>query len=293
MYDVIIIGKGPAGIQAALYTARANLNTLVLGKESALGKTTRIDNYFGRKSTSGAELLETGLKQIQSVGAEFKEESVINLTKKNFFKVTTDRNKYEGKAVIIATGQPSKKISIKNIEKFEGMGVHYCTTCDGFFYRDAKIGMLGYTDYVVEETKEMLTFTRDVTILTHGKELDMKEISKKFIKENNIPIINKKITSFEGSKAMEALQFEDGSTEKFDGIFVAYGSASSVDFARKLGILIKDNALDVDSQQKTSIDGLFAAGDCTGGFKQISTAVGEGAIAGKSAIEYIKGKKDN
>ncbi|WP_213818167.1 NAD(P)/FAD-dependent oxidoreductase [Garciella nitratireducens] len=293
MYDVIIIGKGPAGIQAALYTARANLNTLILGKESPLRKSAKIDNYFGQKSISGTKLLETGLQQIQSVGAKCKEELVLNLTKeKNLFKIITDQNKYESKSVIIATGQPSQKIFIKNMERFEGMGIHYCTTCDGFFYRDAKIGMLGYTDYVIEETKEMLTFTKNIVLLTHGKELTINENARNFIKEKSIPVITKKILSFQGTNALETVQFEDGSIEKFDGIFIAYGSASSVDFARKLGVAIKDNTLDVDKYQKTNIDGLFAAGDCTGGFKQISTAVGEGALAAKSAIEYIKNKKD-
>lgn len=288
MYDVTIIGKGPAGLQAALYTARANLKTLILGKGSPLEKTGRIDNYFGTQSVSGPELLEAGVKQAKSVGVELKEELVVHLAQNEYFEIATEENKYASKAVIIATGQPSKKIPIKNIEKFEGMGIHYCTTCDGFFYRDAKIGMLGYTDFVVEETKEMLAFTKDLRIFTNGNELEMTENNRKFIEENDIPVYTQKITSFEGSNAVESIHFEDDSEEKVDGVFVAYGTASSVDFARKLGVLIKDNSLEVNDEQKTNINGLFAAGDCTGGFKQVATAVGEGALAGRSVISYVK-----
>jgi thioredoxin reductase (NADPH) len=292
MYDVIIIGKGPAGLQAALYTARAKLKSLVLGRESVLEKSDRIDNYCCAESQSGEELLAIGVRQAKSVGAEFKEEMVVGITKNNVFEVITDNNIYKSKSVIIATGQPTKKVPIENVDQLEGKGIHYCSTCDGFFYEDMKIGILGFTDYAIQELKEMQEYTKNITLYTNAQDMKMNTISKKYLKEKDISINSKKIQSFEGSHAIEKILFEDKSEEIIDGVFIAYGTASSVDFARKLGVMIQKNTIQVDSQQKTNIDGLFAAGDCTGGFKQISTAVGQGAHAGKSAIEYIKNLKE-
>ena len=287
MYDVIIIGKGPAGIQAGLYTARAKLKTLILGKDSVLLKSKKVDNYCCTESQSGDELLNKGVQQVKSFGAEVKEELVVGITKNNYFEVTTERDLYQSKAIIIASGQPAKRIPIDNIQRFEGMGVHYCSTCDGFFYDSAKVGILGYTDYAIQELREMQEYTKDLILLTNGKELDLSDRSRAFLEKSGVPIITKKISSFEGVQALEHIKFEDGSMEDIQGVFFAYGTASSLDFARKLGIMINSNVISTDKDQRTNIPGLFAAGDCTGGFKQISTAVGQGALAGKSAIEYI------
>lgn len=292
MYDVIIIGKGPAGLQAALYTARAKLKTLVIGKDSVIEKSTRIDNYCCAPSQTGEELIAIGVQQGKAVGVEFKKEIAVSIRKNSTFEVITDNNTYKSKAVIIATGQPSKKIPIKNINYLEGKGIHYCSTCDGFFYEGLKVGIIGYTDYAIQELKEMQNYTNNITLYTNNQELDINTINQKFLKEQNIPIITKKIYSFEGEQMIKKISFDDQSEENVDGVFIAYGTASSVDFARKLGIMIQDNAIQVDDNQKTNIDGLYAAGDCTGGFKQISTAVGQGALAGKSAIEYIKNLKE-
>jgi thioredoxin reductase (NADPH) len=293
MYDVIIIGKGPAGLQAALYTARANLKTLLLGKVSVLSKSKRIDNYCCTEGKSGDELLATGESQAKAVGAEFKEEVVLSISKEEHFKVTTNEDLYEGKSIIIATGQPYKKIPIKNIDKFEGKGVHYCSTCDGFFYGDMKIGVLGYTDFAINEVKELLAFTKDITLFTNGKDLSITKENKEFLNENNIQVKNDLITSFEGEQFLERIVFKETSQEKLDGVFIAYGSASSLDFARKMGLIIEKNSLKADEKQKTNVEGLFAAGDCTGGFKQISTAVGQGALAGQSAISYVRNLQES
>src|SRR5690554_2615845 len=206
MYDVIIIGKGPAGLQATLYTARAKLKSLVLGRESVLEKSTRIDNYCCAESQSGEELLAIGVQQAKSVGAEFKEEMVVSITKNDdIFKVITDNNTYKSKVVIIATGQPAKKVPIENIEPFEGRGIHYCSTCDGFFYEDMKIGILGFTDYAIQELKEMQEYTKNITLYTNAQDMKMNTISKKYLKEKDISINSKKIQSFEGSHAIEKI----------------------------------------------------------------------------------------
>jgi len=288
MYDVIIIGKGPAGISASLYTVRANLKTLVIGKgDSALKKAERIENYYGfSEAISGERLLAEGEKQAARLGVEIIESEVISIEKNEFFEVLTSDDRYMAKAVLIATGQPQKKLRIENLEAFEGRGVSYCTTCDGFFYNNLKVGVVGSGDYVVHEAMELLAFTKDITIYTNGNEL---QVSEKFVEAaKRFRISKKPIYKIDGSEFLQKIFFKDGTSEDIDGLFIAYESPSSVDFARKLGIIVEGNAIVVDKNQQTNLEGLFAAGDCTGGFKQIATAVGQGALAGRKMIEYVR-----
>ena len=136
MYDVIIIGAGPAGISASLYTQRANLNTLVLYKKdnTSLIKTSKIENYYGfEKGIDGRKIYENGIKQAQNIGVKLLEEEVIKISKENNFKIETLNNSFESKAVIIATGISKNKPKIEGIDKFEGKGISYCAICDGFF----------------------------------------------------------------------------------------------------------------------------------------------------------------
>lgn len=291
MFDAIIIGKGPAGLSAAIYTVRAGLRTLVLGQDkSVLKKADRVENYFGfAEPVSGKYLLEQGEQQALNLGVKFEHSEVVALEKGEFFEVYTTDNNYSGKAVLLATGQQIARVRIKGISEFEGNGVSYCTTCDGFFYRGLKVGVLGYKDFAIHEAMELEPLTGDITIYTNGREL---ELSEKFKNVAARYKVNKDIISaIDGKEAVESLVFENGSSEKLDGLFVAYDSASSIDFARKLGVITKGNSIAVDEKQRTNLSGLFAAGDCTGGLKQVSTAVGQGALAAKQIIEYVRSLK--
>jgi thioredoxin reductase (NADPH) len=288
MYDVVIIGNGPAGVSASLYTSRANLKTLIISKnDSLLQKTDKIENYYGfALPISGKDLLFQGQKQAERLGVEFIEEEVVSIEKNDTFEVRTTNSSYLAKSVLLSTGQRQKKINIENLQIFEGKGISYCTTCDGFFYKGRKVGVLGYKDFVIHEAIELLTFTKDIIIFTNGMDL---EISEKYKNElEKFKIITKPVKKIDGDEAINKIIFADDSIEPIDGLFIAYESASSIDFARKLGVLIDGNSVVVDNGQKTNLDGLFAAGDCTGGFKQISVAVGQGAIAGSNIIKYIK-----
>lgn len=287
MYDVIIIGKGPAGLSASLYTARGGLKTLVIGKESVLTKGKKIENYCCSEPMSGEELIQRGIEQAKSFNVEIVEEEVVDIRKDNSFTVQTRDNTYEGKAIIIATGKVRKSIPIEGLKKFEGKGVHYCVTCDGFFYSGMKVGILGFKDYAVHELKEMAGITEDLTLYTNGNSLDADGENRKYIEEKGIRVCEKAIKALEGSRVLERLVFESGEREEINGLFVAYGSASSVDFARKLGILLDRDNIIVDKDQKTNVEGVFAAGDCTGGLTQVATAVGQGAIAGQKAKAYV------
>lgn len=288
MHDVIIIGKGPAGMSAALYTVRANLKTLIVGRnDSRLLKADRIDNYFGfSKTISGAELLKEGEAQVLRLGAEIAEEEVMSLGRDGPFIVETEKRKYEAKALLLATGQPQNPVKVENLAAFEGRGISYCVTCDGFFYNNLKVGVLGFKDYAVHEAIELLNYTKDITIYTNGQPPELSEKYQDEVVRFNVNV--KQIKKLEGGESLQRVHFADGTSEELEGLFVAYESASSTDFARKLGILTEGTAVTVDGRQRTNIEGLFAAGDCTGGLKQISTAVGQGAVAGKAMVDYVK-----
>lgn len=288
MFDVIIIGKGPAGISASLYTVRAGLKTLVIGQDnSALKKADRIENYFGfSEPVSGQYLLEQGIKQAQRLGVKLSDNEVVAIEKGEYFDIyTTDQN-YSCKAVLLATGQQMVKVKIERLAEFEGNGVSYCTTCDGFFYRGLKVGLVGYKDYVIHEAMELEPLTKNITIYTNGNQLELTEKYKKLA--SHFLVNNKPIKGIDGKEVIESISFQDGTKESIDGLFIAFDSASSIDFARKLGVITSKNSVVVDEKQQTNLKGLFAAGDCTGGLKQISTAVGQGALAGKQMIAYIR-----
>jgi len=288
MYDVIIIGKGPAGLSAALYTVRSNMKTLIIGRnDSRLAKADKIDNYFGFADTvSGKRLLADGESQVKRLGAEVIEDEVISIGKEDYFTVATATRKYTCKALLLATGQPHKVIRIENLVKFEGKGVSYCSTCDGFFYNNLKVGVLGNKDFAIHEALELLTYTKNITVYTNGKQL---EVSSEYDEElKKFKVETRQISKLDGADFLQRIHFTDGTSEELDGLFVAYESASSVDFARKLGILVDGSSVVTDAGQQTNLEGLFAAGDCTSSFKQVSVAVGQGAIAGKAMAEYVK-----
>lgn len=288
MFDVIIIGKGPAGLSAALYTVRAGLRTLVIGQEkSSLIKADRVENYFGfAEPVSGKYLLEQGEKQARRLGVKFEDSEVLAIEKGEFYDIYTQNQNYSCKTLLLATGQKNAKVRIERLNEFEGIGVSYCTTCDGFFYRGLKVGVVGFKDYAIHEAMELEPITKDITIFTNGNELELSEKYKKIALD--FKINTQAIKAIDGKDAIERIIFDNNTSENIDGLFIAYESASSIDFAKKLGVITNKNSIAVDENQETNIKGLFAAGDCTGGLKQVSTAVGQGAVAGKQMIEYAR-----
>lgn len=179
MYDVIIVGAGPAGISASLYTVRRNLKTLIIYKEkSALEKSTIIENYYGfEKGINGKDLYKIGIRQAQNIGANVIEDEVTNIqieylkkdgNREQIFKVQTLNNEFESKSVILATGNKKSKPNIKNIEEYEGKGISYCAICDGFFYRNKDVAVLGDGDYAISETMDLQNIAKSITILTNG-----------------------------------------------------------------------------------------------------------------------------
>lgn len=285
MAKVIIIGSGPAGVSAALYTARAGIETTVISKGSgALGKAEKIENYYGfAEPVSGQALEEAGEDGAKRLGVEIVEEEVVGLSYANGFTVQTNEKTYYADSVILAAGASRKTPSITGLRELEGKGVSYCAVCDAFFYRKKDVIVLGNGEYALREAMELKPIVNSVTILTNGEE---KQVS--FSEE--FRVIEKKINKISGEDRVTGIIFEDGSEIKADGIFVAFGIAGSIDLAKKIGAITEKNTILTDKTMATNVPGLYAAGDCTGGLYQISKAVYEGAEAGTQVIRFLRKK---
>lgn len=284
MYDVIILGAGPAGVSASLYCKRANKNVLIIYNDSSeLLKAQKIDNYYGfENGISGKDLYETGIKQSQNLGVEIIKQEVIKIEIENgYFNVITEKNSYKSKSVIIAMGSKKNTLKIQGVQEFEGKGISYCAICDGFFYKNKDVAVIGSGNYAISETNDLINIANKITILTNG------EKAPEF-RADNVEIVTKNIKQISGENRVQEIEFDDNSYLKTDGIFIAQGTAGAADFAKKLGIMSQNNNIIVNENMETNIKGIFACGDCTGGLLQVSKAVYEGTKAGLAVIEYLK-----
>lgn len=284
MSDILILGYGPAGISAALYGLRAGLDVQLVGKDAgALAKAHKIENYFGLKEPlTGEELAEVGKSQALALGAKIADDEVTDLMfDGNEFVATGLAGSYRGKACVMATGAARKKTPLPGMAEMEGHGVSYCAVCDAFFYRKKNVAVLGSGEYALHEVNELLSVVGSVTLLTNGM-----DVTAKF--PENVQIETRKIAGLKGAGQFEGVRFDDGSESNFDGMFVAMGSANATDLALKAGAAFDAGKLVLDKDFQTTVPGLFAAGDCTGGTLQVAVAVGEGAIAGLAAIKYLR-----
>lgn len=284
IYDVIVIGNGPAGISSAIYAKRNNLNVLVISKqESNLLLADKIENYYGfEKPISGKDLYEQGIKQAENLNISLVNEEVVDITFMGNYEVSTSSNKYEAKTVIVSTGANRMAPRIKGLKEFEGRGVSYCAVCDGFFYRKKDVAVLGNKEYALHELNVLKQFANSVTLLTNGLEFNL---------DDNVNLNLRKIKEIKGNEVVEEIVFEDDSTLKISGLFVAVGVASSLDFARKLGAEIQNNKLVVNELMQTNLPGLYACGDAVKGTPQIAKAVYEGMVAGMEASKYVRNLK--
>lgn len=286
MADIIILGNGPAGISSAAYTARAGLDTMVIGRDSgALSKAGEIENYYGFPTPiSGEQLVRNGIDQAERLGVSIVSDEVLGISYDGEFTVQSKQGSYKAPCVILATGASRKSPRIEGLSKFEGKGVSYCAVCDAFFYRGKAVAVLGDGDYALHEAAELLPVVGSVTVLTNGR-----EPSAEFPEQ--ISVNKKEIEALRGDGVLESIAFRDGSTQPLSGVFVALGVASSTDFARTMGAETENGRIVVNDRMQTNIPGLYAAGDCTGGMYQISKAVYDGARAATSAIQYLRSRK--
>ena len=284
MADMLIIGYGPAGVSAALYALRGGLDVVMVGKDSgALEKAHMIENYYGlEKPLSGADLFAVGKRQAEALGAKIVDDEVTDLFfDGKEFVATGLKGEYRGRACIMATGSARKKQPLPRMAELEGHGVSYCAICDAFFYRGKDVAVLGAGEYALHECNELVNVVGSVTLLTNGA-----EPTAAF--PENVKSDKRPLKALLGEGQLTGAVFMDEAEVKLDGLFVALGSASAMDLARKAGAAFDGGNVVLDKGFMTTVPGLFAAGDCTGGTLQVAVAVGEGAIAGLAAIKYLR-----
>ena len=283
MRDVIIIGKGPAGISAAIYLKRANIDVLVIGKgKGSLEKAEAIENYYGFvEPISGTELLDRGIAQAERLGVEILSDEVVGIKQEEGFVVETSNSKFEAKVILLATGMSRAGLKVKGFEALSGKGISFCAVCDGFFYRNKALAVIGNGDYAASEIADLNNFTQDIKLFTNGLDITTDKLAAGQV------TVSYKIIEIRGQDRVEAIITEKGEYP-VDGIFVAMGTASATDFAKSLGALTEGINLIVNENLMTTVDGIFAAGDCIGGFWQVSKSVSDGANASKHIIKYLK-----
>lgn len=284
---IIIIGAGPAGVSAALYARRGGAAVTVIAKGTgALSTAELVENYYGFDAPiTGTELAARGIAGAERLGVRFAEDEALGIQQPAEigagFVVEGLRSSYDGDAVILAAGAQRRTLSLPGVREFEGRGISYCAVCDAFFYRGKHAVIIGAGEYALHEAQILLPHAARVTLLTHG---DVPAAPP----TDGIAIEQRRIARIEGERRVQHIVFEDGTVMPVDGVFMAIGTAGSMELARKLGVLIEEGKITVGAQMQTNVPGVYAAGDCTGGLLQIAKAVYEGAEAGLAAVRYLR-----
>lgn len=283
MSNIVIIGSGPAGVSAALYAVRAGVETTVLTKgPGALDRAEKIENYYGfAEPVSGAELERRSIENAKRLGVRFVSTEAVGLTYTDKLTVETLAGDYPADAVILATGASRAVPRIPGLAGLEGHGVSFCAACDAFFYRGKEVAVLGSGEYALHEVQALLPVAKSVSLLTNGAPL-----SAAFPPE--VRVYPQKVEAILGEQTVTGVQLSGGEEAALSGVFVALGVAGSTALARKIGAAVDGNRIVVDAAMQTTVPGLYAAGDCTGGLLQVSKAVYEGAQAGTEAARAVR-----
>ncbi len=296
MYDIIIIGAGPAGLSAGLYASRLGAKTLILEKLTPGGQITlssEIENYPGIcEVKSGLELMSCWPQQAMKFGAEIKSEEVKKLKIENGkWKVETSNNEYTSKAIIVATGANPKKAGFEGEIKYTGKGVSYCAVCDGFFYKGKDVAVIGGGDTALEEALYLSKIAKKVYLIHRRDKFRAAPLTqKKVFNTQNIEIIyNESVKKVFGNEFLEGIILSSGKEIKIDGVFVFVGMKINNELIKDLIKLNEWGEVKVDLNMQTSLKGLYAVGDIRqNAVKQVVAAAGDGAIAAINAVKYIE-----
>lgn len=297
MKDLIIIGAGPAGIAASLYAARQKLDFLVISKDSGglANFIPEIETYLGYHYISGYKLLEKFQEHLKDFKIPMKlNETVLWVDKiKNGFRVTTEKGKYEGRTILVASGRWFKRLNIPGEKEFENKGVSFCAACDGPLFKGKTVAVIGGGKSGLLSTLYMKDYVKKIYLIEKGNELGGTDVWKDVIrKADNVEImLNTESLEIVGDRFVKGLKIRQGKKErmlKVDGIFVEIGYTPNTQFVKNLVKLNEREEIVIDKENRTSCEGIFAAGDCTDILeKQVIVAVGEGAKALMCANEYL------
>ena len=309
MKDLIIIGAGPAGLTSSIYASRYKLNHLVIGNifDGAMTKAHLVENWPGEKSIKGYDLIMKFYEHAKSLGAEIiqknivevKTENEINSSLRSHFIIKTENNKtYETKSLLVALGTKSKKLNIPGEDKFLGKGVSYCAVCDGAFFKNKIVGVVGGSNSAAMAAMMLSEHASNVFVIYRREPLRCEPIiAEKLEKNSKVKIIyNTNITTIGGGKRVEFIEldnkYEGEKILKLDGLFIEAGSIPFASLVGKLGVKTDQNGfIIIDQNGATNIEGVYAAGDITNGsngLRQIITAASEGAIAATSVYKYLR-----
>ena len=303
MYDIIIVGAGPAGLTAAVYARRAGKSVLVLEKDTFGGQITfspKLENYPGFQEISGNELAQKMLEQALNLGAEIDMDTVTDVMDGEVKEVIGEAGRYEAKAVIIAAGAHHRRLNLPKEEELIGNGISFCAVCDGAFYKGAffknkAVAVIGGGNTALQEILllsevcDKVTVVQNLAFLTGEKKM----IQLLEAKENIEVIYNTIVTAYEGEDALKAIHLVNTETNEtsrleVDGIFLAIGTAPENEAFRKVSKLDEWGYIEADERCLTGTSGIFVAGDCrTKAYRQIATAVADGAAAALNACRYL------
>lgn len=299
MYDTIIIGAGPAGMTAALYAARSNLKVALIEgglPGGQMNNTSDIENYPGYANISGPELAEKMFEPLENLGVEHLYGFVKNIENHgDVKKVITDDQEFETRTVIVATGSKHRLLGVPGEEELNSRGVSYCAVCDGAFFRDQDLLVVGGGDSAVEEAIFLTQFAKTVTIVHRRDELRAQKVlqDRAFANEKINFIWDSVVKEIKGENRVESVVIENVKTNQvtehaFGGVFIYVGLDPVSDFTKDLQIQDESGWIVTDDHMKTSVAGVFAVGDVRQkDLRQVTTAVGDGAIAGQEAYKYI------
>ncbi|MBY8987719.1 MAG: FAD-dependent oxidoreductase [Candidatus Lokiarchaeota archaeon] len=294
-YDLIVLGGGPTAIGCAIYAARFALDVLVIGKifGGLIATTHLVENYPGITSTSGQGLMEMFKEHMNSLRIPYITDEIRSIEQaSDTFILHSFFQKFKAKSVVIATGSERKKLGVPGEEKFAGRGVSYCATCDGPFYKDKTVCVIGGSDSAAKEALFLSQNVKKVYIIYRGEEIRAEPINKKRVEENHkIEIIYKtNVTEIKGDNTVKSVIFDNGEEFEVDGVFIDVGSKPNSDLAKHIGIRTNEkDEIIINRKSETNILGVFAAGDVADApFKQAITGVAEGVVAAYSAFDYIK-----
>jgi len=291
-YDVLILGTGPAGLQAAIHAARKKVSVLVLGKETKSSLFhAHVENFCCLFNVSGEDMLDVGRQQAANFGAEMLEEDVLSVSPDDsVFKVVTESGQaLQTKTLIVATGTARNKLGVAGEKDFLGKGVSYCVECDANFYKGEDVAVVGGASAAVSGALTLLGYARTVHLLCD--ELEVTDVLKTQLKQSAVVIHEKaKVKEIVGQTSVEGLVLNDGSKLEVSGVFIELGAKGVMELATHLGVQLDDEMKYIDTNKKmeTNIPGVFAAGDICGPPWQMAKAVGEGCVAGIGAATFAK-----
>ncbi len=304
IYDLIILGAGPAGLAASIYASYHKLSHIVIGDivGGTASEAAHIKNYPGIEAISGIELMQKFQRHAESLGGKIIQAKVAGLAKKDdFFEIITDGQSYQSKSLIVALGTRRRKMNIPGEAKLLGKGVSYCATCDAIFFKNKIVAVVGGGNSAAMAATLLAEHAAKVYLIYRGAELKCQPASTDQLCNNpKVTIIyNTNILEINGDKKVESLSldkdFENSKTLKTDGIFIEIGTMPSSDLLKEIGVKLNETGyIDVDQWGKTNIAGVYAAGDIisnTPGFNQIITAAADGATAVNAVYKYMKEMK--